>query len=306
MKNRIQLFCLFITVLQCAQLNAQTPEIIDVESAIKNEKALSFNDFADEVKNIPLETTNNNLIGRINFIKTSTEFIFVATFNPAALYRFDRSGKFLNKIGRKGRGPNEYNYIYKIGINEVKNEVFVLCGDLLRLLIYDFDGTFKRDLNDIVYPSKIIKEFQSKPFEELEFIYEDYFIVPQCNFNGATPYSYEVYTHDGKFIKKAVKPVEYTTNMAMSTVYEFSYFTFDNIFYTKENLLNDTLYKVTPSLEFQPRYIFDEGKYRTPVEFRKDFENFIKKKNFKFIQLMKIFESKRYIIFFFVFDKSDR
>lgn len=306
MKNIVQLFCLLIFVLQYSQINAQTPEIIDVESAIKHEKALSFDDFADEIEYIPLETTDYNLIGNIDFIKTTRASIFVGTFNPDALYHFDRSGKFLNKIGKKGRGPNEYNYLFKIGLNEIKKEVYVFGSGPPKLLIYNFDGTFKRDLNDIIYPSKIRNEFQAKPFEELEFIYEDYFIVPQCNFNGTTPYSYEVYSHDGKLIKMAVKPIQFTMNSTLSIMNEFSYYTFGSIFFIKENLLNDTLYEVTPSLKFQPKYIFDEGKYRTPVEFRKDFVNFIEKKEFKYIQLRQIFESERYVVFFFIFDKSDR
>lgn len=59
---------------------------------------------------IPLETTNYSLIGDgTKIIAVTDDYILVE--NNEGLLQFNKSGRFIRQIMRKGKGPNEYIYV---------------------------------------------------------------------------------------------------------------------------------------------------------------------------------------------------
>lgn len=74
-------------------------------------KELPFSSFVDTIELIPLETTEKNLIGEVNRIVFDDNKYYVRSTNSmqnGKLFVFDKDGKFLQQIGRKGGGPDEY------------------------------------------------------------------------------------------------------------------------------------------------------------------------------------------------------
>ena len=94
-----------------------------------------------EIKRIiPLETTDESLIGRFaKLIKVDKSF-YILTFD-SRLLRFDENGKFIGSIGTKGEGPHEYTYIEDFDAD--RNYVYILNEN--RLLSYLPDGTFVKE-----------------------------------------------------------------------------------------------------------------------------------------------------------------
>lgn len=104
-----------------------------------------------KVSYIKLETTENNLIGRINqlFFVDSTIVVVDKTI-AKAVYLFDIQGNFKTKVSGLGRGPHEYLSLihvfidrdsHTIGINDmIKSEInyFDLDGRYVRTFNYDF------------------------------------------------------------------------------------------------------------------------------------------------------------------------
>jgi hypothetical protein len=72
------------------------------------DKVFQWNDFVDKIELIPLETTDNSLIGDLSSGIITDEDIFIHDFIYKSLLNFDISGKFKRKIGSRGRGPGEY------------------------------------------------------------------------------------------------------------------------------------------------------------------------------------------------------
>jgi hypothetical protein len=72
------------------------------------DKVFQWNDFVDKIELIPLETTDNSLIGNLSSGIITDEDIFIHDFIYKNLLNFDISGKFKRKIGSRGRGPGEY------------------------------------------------------------------------------------------------------------------------------------------------------------------------------------------------------
>lgn len=91
----------------------QTKEYID----------LKLTDLAENFKLIPLETTEQSLLGRSEFY-VSDQYILAYTGN--GVYKFSPEGKFIKKIINVGKGPQEVSVYYP--------QYFVASNNLLYIL----------------------------------------------------------------------------------------------------------------------------------------------------------------------------
>ena len=103
------------------------------------------------VSYIPLETGKNFLISKISQLYVTVEDIFILDELQNQLMRFSAEGKFENMIGRKGKGPGEYlnpNYFL---VNEIKKEIKVCDRRQKKIITYDFDGRYKKEISTSIY-----------------------------------------------------------------------------------------------------------------------------------------------------------
>lgn len=119
---------------------------VPFEKGIETEKELKLSEIADRVDYIPLETNAKGLISYIKKISLTKEYIFIYDIKNGIL-QFDRQGKFVRNIARKGQGPGEYIYIADFQIDEPSKRVYILSGHSYRMLTYGFDGDFIREVN---------------------------------------------------------------------------------------------------------------------------------------------------------------
>ena len=112
-------------------------------------KKISLQDVA-EVEYIPFETKPDVLLssGAVNsgtFVSDS--LIVVFNYSDGAVFVFNRQGKNLHAFNHIGRGPGEYSRAGNIAVDIVRQEIYL--RDLWsnnRILVYAFDGSFKRTL----------------------------------------------------------------------------------------------------------------------------------------------------------------
>lgn len=94
------------------------------------------------IKLIPLETNSDCLIESIDDVFVGKENILVSTNGSREeLLRFSSSGKFINNIGRKGKGPGEYTVIRGISVFEGQETVYI-SGRRGKLIGYTFNGGY--------------------------------------------------------------------------------------------------------------------------------------------------------------------
>ncbi|MCG8474307.1 MAG: 6-bladed beta-propeller, partial [Cytophagales bacterium] len=122
-----------------------------------NEQAQSYNDStihisiadvpeseykkADSVKFIPLETSEDCLIGNVDKFMVSEERIFVADMKIGnALFIFDNEGRLIKKYAAHGKGSKEFQG--KIQDFDVKDQIF-LVTDAHEVICLSLDGDFK-------------------------------------------------------------------------------------------------------------------------------------------------------------------
>jgi hypothetical protein len=129
----------------CKQAANQNGLITVDVTASYPQKELILQDFMD-VEYIPLET-NDEFICQ-DLVLDITENMILLRNHPGDgdIFIFDRSGKALKKINRRGQGAEEYTAYRRAALDESMAEIFVNDLPAKRILVYDLDGNFKRTL----------------------------------------------------------------------------------------------------------------------------------------------------------------
>ena len=96
------------------------------------------------VEYIPLETTKKSLIGEVVDLYAAEGKIFINSDRKKVLC-FDKEGRFLFNIGRRGRGHGEYVSPFSISVDN--GIIYILCQHTGRLLCYDVsDGKYLKSI----------------------------------------------------------------------------------------------------------------------------------------------------------------
>ena len=128
--------------MACGGGNKEASELpqIDVHTNYP-EKEICLQDVA-EVSYVALDSQDDLLFnGSVGSL--SDKGIVIYDGSHQRLLFFDKQGKFLNSVDRKGQGPEEYSMMFYVFVNWDKNEVVVFCSHS-QIMVYSLDGTFKR------------------------------------------------------------------------------------------------------------------------------------------------------------------
>lgn len=116
---------------------------INLSENILMVETLPLSEVADKVEIILLETSNQSLFSRIERVEVTSSDIWIQGIKENLIYRFSRSGRFLNKVGKIGQGPEEYTGLWSFQVDELQKEIYCLTPSS-GILVYDFSGNFKR------------------------------------------------------------------------------------------------------------------------------------------------------------------
>ena len=104
---------------------------------------LPLSEAAAKVEIVSLEVTDESLIGEITKMKVTDSDIWVKHYKYNHVLRFSRSGKFLNKVGKVGQGPEEYIRMADFFVDENTKEVYIQTT-IVGVKVYDYEGNYKR------------------------------------------------------------------------------------------------------------------------------------------------------------------
>ena len=105
--------------------------------------------------------TDESVLSDITEMQVTDHNIWIDHGREFYIYRFSRTGKFLNKIGSIGQGPGEYTTYSTFLVDEDKKEVYIIANTN-GVLAYDFEGNFKRKIVDI----QMILQLFSSPYDQ--------------------------------------------------------------------------------------------------------------------------------------------
>ncbi len=142
--NFILIFDLFL-ILGCKQtkVNDNLFITVDIMDTPSFKKELILQDIMD-VEYIPLET-NDIFINQGLVQSIGENIILVKNRNDDGdIFVYDRAGRALRKINRKGQSGEEYSYIFGIVLDEYNHEMYINSHLDRKILVYDLYGNFKR------------------------------------------------------------------------------------------------------------------------------------------------------------------
>jgi hypothetical protein len=117
--------------------------IVDVTKKYPK-KELILQDFMD-VEYIALET-NDEFVNQGVVMAIGKEIMIVTNvLNDGDIFIYDKNGKALRKINRKGQGGEEYLFLADIILDEDNHEMFV--NDRRKIMVYDLFGMYKRRIS---------------------------------------------------------------------------------------------------------------------------------------------------------------
>ena len=94
----------------------------------------------DSVLIVPLETTDDCLIGKISNLIYLDHKIYIADIMSKAIYIFDEKGHLLTKLRACGAGPEEYIDITAFTIHD--SHLFIYDNTKMKIFVYNENGDF--------------------------------------------------------------------------------------------------------------------------------------------------------------------
>lgn len=131
-----------LLLTSCSKKNVPS-QALDPIADTKEIKDIS--PYIQDVKFIPLEENDNNLLAYLQKILLDTNGNLFIQDVRGKILKYDKSGKFLCSIGRKGRGEGEYMSVRDI----------CLSNDGKFIMIYHLGGISVYDVNDGNFVKKI-------------------------------------------------------------------------------------------------------------------------------------------------------
>ena len=161
------LLLLIITLLGCSSNKKQEPisksgvPVINLSEDVSTVPSLLLSESAEKLEIVSLEMTDESVLSDITEMQVTDHNIWIDHGREFYIYRFSRTGKFLNKIGSIGQGPGEYTTYSTFLVDEDKKEVYIIANTN-GVLAYDFEGNFKRKIVDI----QMILQLFSSPYDQ--------------------------------------------------------------------------------------------------------------------------------------------
>ncbi|MDR2009699.1 MAG: 6-bladed beta-propeller [Bacteroidales bacterium] len=89
----------------------------------KAEEYINLSEIVDSVKCIKLQTDSNDIMGRIREIVIKKKYIYAMDASQHIVFVFDKVGKFVSKLNKRGQGTDEYASMGPVFIDD--NEEYI-------------------------------------------------------------------------------------------------------------------------------------------------------------------------------------
>lgn len=221
-------------------------------------KDLFLSDFVEDISYVKLEKHPECLLGEFATIYKSPNGFIINSFSHQELAVFSEDGRFLNKIGKIGNGPEEYRYT---------NEVYVQFATK--------SVVFKKDQSSIFYQFDLSGELiRTLSFQEnmsnngIKFFLSKFIVPSFLDIDDRSFCSYQVYDTIGTLIRKNEHMIPNSVNnVGRTPVAQLTQFNKQLLMF---NLYRDTVYKVDNNFEQSPYMILERGSVE--LEFEDRFE----------------------------------
>lgn len=244
MKNLFLIINVLLLIL-LESCDYQSIKEIPLEKSLDlSTSSFDIRDVSENIEVIDIETTDSSLVGSVDDIKITSDYIAIVSMNRCLL--FNRNGKFIRTIGTKGRALSEYLYI--TDVFPFEDFLWLVDESGKKVMKYDYNGNF----------IKSISLENHREFTSLFFTSEQEFVLFIPDYGMQHSKNMLVYYKDGINYDSIphINPIE-------SEAYVRFYFkegqfcSFDNGI-TFKSMFNDTIYRINNN-ELTEYYISELG-----------------------------------------------
>lgn len=285
--------------------NEKDIPVLAIDPAKDKESTFYLSEYASDVQYIKLETNDICLISEITKVLVVGEDVFLTSHQNGytKLLRFSLEGKFINEIGKWGRGPGEYSTVLDFTVDRFGKSVYLLDTSG-KILHFTYEGkmldTYRLDAkpSSLIYFNSSLAFFSAWP---------DYYLNKGCGIQiiKVPGYTTDTLILNRKWIKGTRVPgVMIYPNYFYGLNNDGSLSFIEAKFDTLYNI--DARYNVKPKLVISliddiPRDLLTTDDYR--------------KANKKYNSMSAIIETRRFLFFkvitanpvnmlFYIFDKT--
>lgn len=135
-------------------------EVPSIKVALNNTQTLRLSDCFEEVSYIPLETSDDFLLGYIGKMLIEGNSIYF--LSSKSVYSFDlNSGKGKMNLSKLGNGPGEYKSLFDFVIDKNAGNIELLDNNDKKIFVYDLKGNFQNSLSLPFMPFAFFKKTSS-------------------------------------------------------------------------------------------------------------------------------------------------
>lgn len=235
---------------------ANTFFTIPFAEIVKNKREVPLSEFAESVEFIQFENTEESLLGRIQDIQITKDYIFLKHNGTGLLAQYTRDGKFLRHFGALGRGPKEYALMRKFSLDEENELVYIQTNWTRKILVYNFGGEYKRTVRFMAVDRGLISWSR-----------DSFFVSYSTPSFGNEPYIFMEHNELGDTLQTTANYIYWDED---ETSRFMRMFWGQNIFYHFEDKLhmksvyNDTIYSYNELNEIVPKFFINLEKHKIP------------------------------------------
>jgi hypothetical protein len=130
----ITVICIGILFCGCGNQTADNDSSVEVITLNPNQAKdyINLSEIVDSVKCIRLQVDSGDVMGSILKIVIKKKYIYAADVSQQIIFVFDKNGKFVSKLDKKGPGPDDYSSLGPFFIDD--NEEFIeMLNDKVKL-----------------------------------------------------------------------------------------------------------------------------------------------------------------------------
>jgi hypothetical protein len=252
-KSYLMIVCLLLFGCEHAPKETVLPdgsEIIDV--VIDRNAVLKYSDIFESVHYVKLETRDDAMIGIIaKVLAVDNKFVVLDESKAKMVFVFDNKGKFLNRIGSVGDGPEEYKRPDDIVYDGYNDELLVWSNDNQAIFRFQLDGTFVGKINTKLWGNSIAVMDTNTYLLNLRSTAQKK--------GGPNAYDFLIFNEKGDIIRQFFP---FNKDMErLSPISTFAHYQ-DEVIFTQN--YNNTVFTVNKD-EMKPKYYVDFHKHNIPV-----------------------------------------
>ena len=283
MYNQIINFFVLVVLFTCSQPDKQEKiTTIDIEANMKKMQQVNLSSVATSIRYIRLDFNEDQPIGATVIPSFSQNLILVNGTNACLLY--DSQGRFIKKIGNRGRGPGEYPLGEVIGFGKDKS---IFIKSVYDLFEYDINGLFVKKYSRSLLIDKQYYLYTVFPVDDSLFLGHVH------NSTGQSKYRAILFNKYGSVRQYFTNYILFNRGREVASgweghahIYKFN----DEVFY--KGFYDDTLYSLNNVNQLIPRYAFNLGKFKEPTSERAKIPPDMR----RFIYIWNVFQSEKFLL----------